>query len=133
MATTSFLWSCDPGRALLGCGVDIEKISRFSHVRFSGPHPFPFVFSKSEIDHCRSLRVPAMGLCASFCGKEALFKARGAPYHFPDCECFLDESTAKLSINLSGSLEREARHVSTMLERNPLDRDEIVVTLLLFA
>jgi phosphopantetheinyl transferase (holo-ACP synthase) len=48
----------------------------------------PFVFTKREISHCDKFQDPAPALCASFCIKEAMFKALGKAYNFTDCEFF---------------------------------------------
>jgi len=49
----------------------------------------PLAFTRAEVDHARTQPSPARALCASFCAKEALFKALRAPYNFTDCELLL--------------------------------------------
>jgi len=63
----------------LGVGVDAERIERF---RASGnaKNPLPLVISDREFERASVQPDPASALCASFCFKEALFKAVGAPF-----------------------------------------------------
>ena len=134
MATTSSLLTFSAHHPLLGCGVDIEKVSRFNHVCSSDLHPFPFVFSQAEVNHCRTLSNPAFGLCALFCAKEALFKALGSSYNFPECEGTLDAAACKLSLNVSFELRREhgIQETISFIKSNLLDENELIVTVLLF-
>lgn len=44
------------------------------------------VFSTAEINHIRTLHDQAIGFCASFCCKEATYKALGRPMNFTECE-----------------------------------------------
>lgn len=46
------------------------------------------VFSTNEINHTRTLTEQAVGLCAAFCCKEAVYKALGQPFDFTECELF---------------------------------------------
>jgi phosphopantetheinyl transferase (holo-ACP synthase) len=67
--------------------VDAETISRFS--RYADQNdPLPMVFSQKEVQHIRNLPDKALGLCSSFCCKEAVFKALSAPFNFTECELF---------------------------------------------
>ena len=72
---------------LIGCGIDGETIERFSNLSCQD-NPYPMVFSTSEINHIKTLAEQADGFCASFCCKEAVFKALGHPFNFTECELF---------------------------------------------
>lgn len=114
---------------LLGCGIDSEKINRFETVARESDHPFPFIFLKAELDHCRSLADSAKGLCAAFCCKEALRKAIAAPYNYTDCEALFDECRQTISLKVAESLKREAGigEVEADIRYNPLDTGEFIV------
>jgi phosphopantetheinyl transferase (holo-ACP synthase) len=129
MATKSFPWNSEPAMMLLGCGIDSEKIRRFKKAACESGHPFPFVFSKTEIDHCRSLTHPALGLCAAFCCKEALRKAIAAPYNFTDCEAMFEERDRTVFLHLAEELKREAHigKIQADVMANPLDAGELIV------
>jgi phosphopantetheinyl transferase (holo-ACP synthase) len=74
--------------------VDCEAVARFAPMLAAEAHPMPLVFTRAEIDRARSLPFPARALCASFCAKEAVFKALCTPYNFTDCELFLSADGA---------------------------------------
>ncbi len=60
----------------LGIGVDIESISRFRRLNFSKNRKFyEKIFTKREIDYCRSKRNSSQHFAARFCAKEAFIKA----------------------------------------------------------
>ncbi len=104
---TFFRWSCSSRQRLRGCGTDAEQVSRFARVAVEHPCPLPFVFSAREIYYCRSVADPAVALCASFCCKEAFFKALGEPYPFPSCEFFYEEHASVHRIRLGRDLRRD--------------------------
>ena len=61
---------------MLGIGVDIEDIKRFS--TYSLEKDFDFlktIYTKTELDYCFSKRKPAKHLAVRFCAKEAFIKA----------------------------------------------------------
>lgn len=67
--------------------MDAETIARFS--RYADQNdPLPMVFSRKEVQHIRNLPDKALGLCSSFCCKEAVYKALGSPFNFTECELF---------------------------------------------
>jgi phosphopantetheinyl transferase (holo-ACP synthase) len=114
---------------LQGCGIDSEKISRFETIARESGYPFPFVFSRAEMDHCRRLTNPALGLCAAFCCKEALRKAIAVPYNFTDCEALFDEHNRTVSLHLTESLMRDADigEIRADVTQNPHDAGELIV------
>jgi phosphopantetheinyl transferase (holo-ACP synthase) len=114
---------------LLACGIDSEKISRFSSAASDTGHPFPFVFSSSEISHCRGLDNPSLGLCASFCCKEAVRKALARPYNYPDCEAFFDEHALSIVVRPTEAFLTDfgIDEIRSEVRHNPLDPDEMVV------
>ena len=94
----------------------------------------PFVFTEREIDFARSLPFPEIGLCASFCCKEAMFKALSAPYNFTDCEFFGDVGNSRSRIELSPSMC--AAHGIAGARADLIDRaggaNDMIVTIHLF-
>jgi len=99
--TTSSKWISEGPHALLGCGIDAERIERFRGA------PWDAVFCPSETRHARSLPDPAVGLCAAFCCKEALFKALRAPYNYPDCSLRLDPTAEHQQLEIAPALCEE--------------------------
>jgi phosphopantetheinyl transferase (holo-ACP synthase) len=71
---------------LAGVGVDAERIERFEKFAAGAP-PWRYVYSPAEAAHLASLPRAAEAFCAAFCCKEALCKALGERYPFPECEC----------------------------------------------
>jgi phosphopantetheinyl transferase (holo-ACP synthase) len=80
-------FSSESDRTLIGCGVDGETVARFSRYA-DQDDPLPMVFSRKEVEHIRTLPDKALAFCSSFCCKEAVFKAMGAPFNFTECELF---------------------------------------------
>jgi phosphopantetheine--protein transferase-like protein len=78
---------------LRGCGVDLERVARFERLAAPDAESWPLVFSAREIDHARSLDDPARALCAAFCCKEALTKALGTIFDYPECELLFDPTS----------------------------------------
>lgn len=77
----------DSNTPLIGCGIDVETIDRFSS--YTGQdNPLPMVFTTNEINHIHTLSDHAAGFCASFSCKEAVYKALGQPINFIECELF---------------------------------------------
>ena len=66
------------------------------------------MFSTREIEHARALDDPARALCAAFCCKEALFKALGAMFEYPECELLYDPACERQAPELGPALS--ARH-----------------------
>ncbi len=118
---------------LLSTGIDIECIDRFADLEQDPGHPMPFVFTEQEIAHARGLADPRQGLCASFCCKEALFKALGEPYEFTDCELLWHTDRQSASPTLSPELMARYRidQVHAKIQPNPLDHRELVVAVVL--
>jgi len=98
-------WSSEPAYELIGCGVDAERVDRLQRL-VGEPHPWPMVFSPSEITHSRSLPHPARGLCASFCCKEATFKAIKDPINFTDCQLLFEPGSSLQTLQLSAKLRQ---------------------------
>ena len=107
MATTSSTWSFDSCTPPRFCGVDAERVARFSTLDIRRTHPFPFVFTAREIYFNRKARNLSLGLCVSFCCKEAVFKALGVPYNFTDCEILYAGEPGLVPIRLARPLCRE--------------------------
>jgi len=87
----SLTWNYNHHYKFASCGVDAERIDRFLSITRGSDFPMPFVFSAREAKYIQKLANPERGFCASFCCKEALFKALSASYNFPECEFFMDE------------------------------------------
>lgn len=121
------------GAALLGVGVDAEQVARFE--RHASGRRLRHVFSEREADHLESLPRPALALCAVFCIKEAVCKALGERYPFPECECLLRPGEPEQRLVLSPGLrERHGLAAARGLvhERFPVERGECVVEAHLF-
>jgi phosphopantetheine--protein transferase-like protein len=114
---------------LLGCGIDSEKIHRFASAARESGRPFPFVFSKTELDHCRSLKNPAQGLCAAFCCKEALRKAISEPCNYTGFEALFDERTDTISLHMEAGVMKDLgiKETRVRMIRNERDADELIV------
>jgi phosphopantetheinyl transferase (holo-ACP synthase) len=104
MVTISSISTFKTDKKLLGCGIDAELIHRFARWTEKKSAPPPFLFSENEIEHCRSLSDPAKGLCASFCCKEAVFKALMEPYNWNECELFWTQCTKEYKVHFSEQL-----------------------------
>ncbi len=102
--TTSLTWTCSSCVRCVGCGIDSEHIDRFVQWENAPLDFFPFVFTKKEKSHCKTLVHPAIGLCASFCTKEALQKVLPEPYNFTDCEFFYSDDPQKCKFSISRQL-----------------------------
>ncbi len=98
------MWRVKSEEELIGCGIDSEHIARFAKWGTDREEASPFVFSEKELDYCFTLDDPAIGLCASFCSKEALFKALEKPYDFTSCELFWHPSLKKHQLILDDEL-----------------------------
>jgi holo-[acyl-carrier protein] synthase len=61
-----------PPHGIKGIGVDCVDISRFEDPK---PHFLRKVYTKKEIEYCRSGRVQAQHFAGRFAGKEAVIKA----------------------------------------------------------
>lgn len=132
---TSLTWTYSSSHPLLGCGVDAERIDRFSVLSANDDHPMPFVFSAREVAHHRRLETPARGFCASFCCKEALRKALPEAYHFPECELLADDYNDWQDVRLSPQL-RNTFHIdharARIVEIDYGDFRECLVTVYVF-
>jgi phosphopantetheinyl transferase (holo-ACP synthase) len=133
MATTSLPLVFESFLALAGCGIDCEKTSRIESIIGTDDHPFPFVFTRPEIDHCRRLANPARGLNAAFCCKEALYKALCRPYNFTECEVFFDEESFAVTVRTSEAFRNENGflELTAAITQNPLDNDELIASVYL--
>jgi phosphopantetheinyl transferase (holo-ACP synthase) len=72
--------------ALLGVGLDAEQVARFEKLA-AGGDSWRHVYSAREAGHLAAQPQAARAFCAAFCCKEALCKALGAAYAFPEFEC----------------------------------------------
>ena len=109
MATISLMLIFNTSAGLAGCGIDAENADRFARWKREGREPSPLIFSTREIGHCASLPDEPGGFCASFCCKEAVFKALGQPFNGPECELFWMPDTEQYSIGLSERLRADYR------------------------
>ena len=104
---TSSRWICSSSLPIKWFGIDAERVVRFERIAGEAGHPMPFVFSAREIYFQRSLPSPALGLCVSFCCKEAVFKALGTPFNFCDCELLYEPGSVSTPIHFQEHLKRE--------------------------
>ena len=86
--------------------MDLERIARFARLAPPEADRWPLVFSEREIEHARSLADPAQALCAAFCCKEALFKALGTMFEYPECELLFDPTVERQRLLLDARLAR---------------------------
>jgi phosphopantetheinyl transferase (holo-ACP synthase) len=138
MAMTLSTWSFETASCLHGLGVDCEKVRRFDNLQNEGDHPLPFVFSKKEVLHNRSLENPAQGFCMCFCCKEAVFKAIGEPYNFSECEIFpvleKEHTFSPIEISMSTALRNQCGvdRGLCLWDINNVDEQEMVTVVYLF-
>jgi phosphopantetheinyl transferase (holo-ACP synthase) len=92
----------------------------------------PFVFTRSEMEHCASLPHPASGLCMAFCVKEAVFKALKQPYNYQDCELFTFGTVRAHELRLTPALIHEFGIISTHVHIVSVVPGEYMATVLLF-
>lgn len=112
----SLTWHYNHHYKLASCGVDAERVDRFLSITRESDFPMPFVFSTKEIKHNQNLANPLRGFCASFCCKEALFKAISASYNFPECEFFLEEAKNSHRLIISEKLKNEICIAESIVE-----------------
>jgi len=115
--------------------VDAERTARFAALDIRRDRPLPFVFSAREVYFLRRARNVPLGLCASFCCKESVFKALGAPYNFTDCEFLYAGEPGFVPIRLARGLCREhriRRGVAIVRVAGRGVRAEVVVVVYLF-
>jgi phosphopantetheinyl transferase (holo-ACP synthase) len=105
--TISSTWTFDPGARLVGCGIDAERIERFCQWTKPDAERPAYIYNQDEFNWCRSRPDPALALCASFCCKEALFKAIGAPYNYTGCSARYDWSQDKCVIDIAEEILAE--------------------------
>jgi holo-[acyl-carrier protein] synthase len=66
---------------IVGIGFDLVSTHRFADfVQRHGRRGLERLFTKSEIEYCLSVAVPALSLAARFAAKEAFFKALGTGF-----------------------------------------------------
>jgi phosphopantetheinyl transferase (holo-ACP synthase) len=92
----------------------------------------PLVFSQNEVEHIHNLPEPAKGFCASFCCKEAFFKAIAHPIDYRTCQLFYNPAHQEQQIILSSIKElplllKECR----TFVKQPSD-DELIALIYLF-
>lgn len=135
MAMKSSRWTCkQPAGRLIGVGLDVEQVRRFRRIVAEPGHPMPFIFAADELYFCRALADPAAGLCASFCCKEAFFKALGKPFNFPECQLRSSGRHSTLRVRLSAALKAQSGVTHAIAQVLPVGPrlSEIAVTVHLF-
>jgi len=130
--TTSSTWSFDSGLPLRGCGVDLERVARFEHLVPPDADRWPLVFSGREIEHARSLGDPARALCAAFCCKEALFKALGTMFEYPECELLFDPESDGQQLLLDAGLVRKQGIAASSTRVRPWGQAECLAVVYVF-
>jgi phosphopantetheinyl transferase (holo-ACP synthase) len=76
-----------PARTPRGIGLDAEQVTRFEKLADGSRPPWRLVYSAREAAHLAAQPQAARAFCAAFCCKEALCKALGESYAFPEFEC----------------------------------------------
>lgn len=90
------------------------------------------VFSEKELEHIRTLDDRPLGFCASFCCKEAFFKAVGVPINFTECELFYDPATSVFQPNISCSPDDLPGFIGCNVRFFHPQADELAAVLFLF-
>jgi holo-[acyl-carrier protein] synthase len=97
---------------IVGIGIDIVDIAELTESVGDRPRMRARVFTRRELEYCRSRPQPAQHLAARFAAKEAAFKAvgtgwaRGVRWH--DAEV-ISEAGKPPTLVLRGALLRRAR------------------------
>jgi phosphopantetheinyl transferase (holo-ACP synthase) len=107
MATQSSLSTFKTDADLIACGIDAELIERFAEWGVDAASPSPLIYSRREIEHSFTLTSPLTALCASFCCKEAVFKAIQHPYDFCQCELLWHPNQEQFDITLADTLLKQ--------------------------
>jgi phosphopantetheinyl transferase (holo-ACP synthase) len=133
MVTTSSTWTFEASGSLLGCGVDAEKVERFRADGSPDGEPWRLIFTEGEVQHCRTLPDPALGLCAAFCAKEATLKSVGVAIDYRSCELLFLPEREEQDLHLSSEFCAE-HGISGAVARVVLNDEprECVVTVCLF-
>jgi phosphopantetheine--protein transferase-like protein len=127
---------------VLGCGIDIEELDRFSqHVSFRDGVPgfLAMVFTEEEISRNREVQ-PQLTFPLAFSCKEALFKAFGkswtnSPLSWKDIEVIFKDGDGKLEyqIRLNGYASQLFKEMGCVRMESSFEfDDEIVVFEVLF-
>jgi len=87
-----------------GIGIDAEQVSRFEKFA-AGERPWRLVYSPREAQHLAAQPQVARAFCAAFCCKEALYKALGEFYSFPEFECLYRAGAPEQEFVLASGLQ----------------------------
>jgi phosphopantetheinyl transferase (holo-ACP synthase) len=118
-----------PQRPQRGIGLDAEQVARFEKLA-AGDKPWRHVYSAREAAHLAAQPQAARAFCAAFCCKEALCKALGGAYAFPEFEClYLPGAPEQEFVPAPGLKERQGiGEVRVKIDEQFLvDRGEFVV------
>ncbi len=131
MVITSSMLSFNTNKKLLACGIDSEHIERFTRLCTGEKALSPLIFSPKEIEHCFSLDNPSIGFCASFCCKEAMYKACKQPINFNTCELFWTPSKEKYHVTLPNDFYLEHKIQEAIAQVETSSAKECIVTVFL--
>ncbi|MHB8837045.1 MAG: 4'-phosphopantetheinyl transferase superfamily protein [Candidatus Methylomirabilia bacterium] len=87
-----------------GIGLDAEQVARFEKLA-AGDKPWRHVYSAREAEHLAAQPLAAQAFCAAFCCKEAMYKALGEFYSFPEFECLYRPGAPELEFVLAPGLQ----------------------------
>ena len=87
-----------------GIGLDAEQVTRFEKLA-AGDKPWRHVYSAREAAHLAAQPQAAQAFCAAFCCKEALCKALGEFYSFPEFECLYRAGAPEQEFVLAAGLK----------------------------
>lgn len=99
-----------------GIGLDAEQVTRFDKLA-AGDKPWRHVYSAREAEHLAAQPQAAQAFCAAFCCKEALCKALGESYSFPEFEC----------LYRSGATEQEFVLAPGLRERHGIEEVRVSI------
>jgi len=89
-----------------GIGLDAEQVTRFDKLADGSRPPWRLVYSAREAAHLAAQPQAARAFCAAFCCKEALCKALGGSYAFPEFECLYRPGASEQEFVLAPGLQR---------------------------
>lgn len=118
-------------KKIIACGIDSEHIERFTKLGTGEERPSPLIFSPREIEHYLALDDPAVGFCASFCCKEAFYKALNQPCNFNTCELFWEPPQKHFTITLPDNCLREYKIIEAPVRVELSPERECIVTVFL--
>lgn len=86
-----------------GIGIDVEETERFNKV---SEDFLTSIFSKKEIEYCRSKKNPSVSFAGKFCAKESIIKAIQENITMRDIE-ILNKENGKIVVYITGKIRKD--------------------------